>query len=328
MCVFLPRSSLTARCKSRVCRVRWALLVPLLSLCLVGGGSLSFAAAFPMSTAHQGSTRTGDAAPARNATFAVRHGGASGAGSSKDSMLAFRRGQLGLRLDEGLFLVASRSLNDRNFFQTVILLIHTGEDGAVGLVINRPTAHSLASVISELQGSEGESDALFVGGPVLSKVVTMLLRAVEPPEQSALVFEGVYFSSSLRLLRATLAKEGHQRSLRAFAGHAGWTAGQLEREMQQGYWHLVDADLVTLFETDPEAIWPRMIQRASAILALEGQAATASLATREPSMDAAGLPVSAKPRRLRSILPVLVRGLPALSVSVAPLPGQFLAGEP
>jgi hypothetical protein len=163
---------------------------------------------------------------------------------------------------------------------------------------------------------------------VLSKVVTMLLRAVEPPEQSALVFEGVYFSSSLRLLRATLAKEGHQRSLRAFAGHAGWTAGQLEREMQQGYWHLVDADLVTLFETDPEAIWPRMIQRASAILALEGQAATASLATREPSMDAAGLPVSAKPRRLRSILPVLVRGLPALSVSVAPLPGQFLAGEP
>jgi len=162
----------------------------------------------------------------------------------------------------GKFLVASRDLGDPNFAQTVILLVrYTEEQGAVGLVVNRATDVSISRVFQELKEAKGRTDPVYVGGPVELNSVLALLKASTKPDNATRVFGDVYLLSNKDLLRTTLASGVEASAFHAYVGYAGWTAGQLQHEVELGAWHIMAADAATVFHVDPDSVWPRLIRR-------------------------------------------------------------------
>jgi putative transcriptional regulator len=162
----------------------------------------------------------------------------------------------------GKFLVASRDLGDPNFAKTVILLVHYDEDqGAVGLVLNRRTDVPMSRVFQDLKEAKSRMDPVYVGGPVELNSVLALLKASSKPADAARVFGDVYLISNKDELKATLASGAEASVFHAYVGYAGWGAGQLEHEVELGAWHIMAADAATVFHSDPDSVWPRLIQR-------------------------------------------------------------------
>jgi len=105
------------------------------------------------------------------------------------------------KLAKGNFLVASSHLRDPNFSETVVLLIDYGWYGATGLVINQPTKVKLSRVFPEIDGLRNRKDIVYIGGPVASNWMLLLIRSNNQPEESDLVFDDIYISSGLLVLQ-------------------------------------------------------------------------------------------------------------------------------
>jgi len=168
----------------------------------------------------------------------------------------------GADLAGGRFLVASRELGDPNFAETVVLLVRYGEqDGAMGLIVNRRTDLPVSRVFRDLKEAKGNTDLVYMGGPVEPGVVLALLRSTSPPEEAQLVFGGVYLVSSKALLEKTLAAKAESSKFHVYLGYAGWGPGQLEHEVELGGWQVMPAAAAEVFHSDPESVWPRLIKR-------------------------------------------------------------------
>ncbi len=156
---------------------------------------------------------------------------------------------------KGKLLVATELVRGDVFAQTVILLLHYDESGAMGLVVNRPTeieAEAIAADVDEIAGYEG---TLYWGGPVEMNSLRAMLRADAPPEGAEVIVDSVYrvpVDDGLKKLLTDPAR------LRFFIGYAGWSAGQLDREMERGSWLVVPASDEHVFATDPRALWKRL----------------------------------------------------------------------
>jgi putative transcriptional regulator len=164
---------------------------------------------------------------------------------------------------KGRFLVASHSLADPNFAETVVLLIAYEPTGAMGVVINRPSSVRLESVLRDVEELRDRPDPVYFGGPVAGSLLLVLVRATQPPESSEPIFQDVYLSGSRAALRKALTKTGKGNRVRGYAGHAGWGPGQLDREIARGGWHVTAADATMIFDMTASAIWPKLIQRFS-----------------------------------------------------------------
>ena len=168
-------------------------------------------------------------------------------------------------LAKGRLLVAAPSLQDPNFFETVILLLNYDEGGAFGLVINRPTPIRLAKLLPQIEALEGQTATAFLGGPVETNKMFVLIRADDPVEDADEVIAGVHVSASAELLEKLGAAEG--KRFRGYAGYAGWGSGQLDAEVGEGAWHILPASAATVFDPNPGAIWQRLIDRAQTRIA-------------------------------------------------------------
>ena len=161
----------------------------------------------------------------------------------------------------GKFLVASRSLLDPNFSRTVILLVSFDDDGALGIIINKPTPVTLDQMVEELQGDEEDPEAVWVGGPVAHWQLVLLFKSDFHPEDTESVLEGVYFSGSREVLEDLL--EGDME-FRVYAGYAGWSPGQLEHEIARGSWHVLPGEPELVFDSDPASLWEELVARGEA----------------------------------------------------------------
>jgi putative transcriptional regulator len=166
-------------------------------------------------------------------------------------------------LAKGKFLVASRQLNDPNFSQTVVLLIEYGPEGAMGLVINRPSNVKLSTVFPDVKELKERKDTIYVGGPVAVNQMLMLVRSTQAPTASMPVIENVYISSSWEVLEHLIKKASADQRFRLFAGYAGWAPNQLDFERTRGDWHVLQADADSIFAHDPKALWQELIRRAT-----------------------------------------------------------------
>ena len=175
-------------------------------------------------------------------------------------------------LGQGKFLVAGRDLRDPNFFHTVVLILEHSSEGALGVVVNRPTEVKLADLMPDLEGLEKLQDRVFEGGPVLPGHVMLLLRAESEPSESHQVIDGVFYSASREALSEVLGRGGDRDDVRIFLGHAGWAAGQLEWEVKGGGWHILSADSASVFDEEPAELWDHLIDRTSGALADRGPA--------------------------------------------------------
>ena len=162
----------------------------------------------------------------------------------------------------GEFLVATRQLKDSVFSETVILLLEHGSDGAMGLIINRPSKVPIAKLFPEVKELEKRKDRAYIGGPVQLYKVFLLLdsESKTPPGKSLRIFDNVYISPDMQTLRSMALD--HKAKFRIYAGYAGWASGQLEAEISRGDWYIVSADEKTIFDMPASEVWPDLIDRA------------------------------------------------------------------
>jgi len=158
----------------------------------------------------------------------------------------------------GVFLVAKPSIDGGPFWHSVVLLLAHGEEGTLGVIVNRATEIPLSKVLSELDVDETGDPALNFGGPVALDGLVFVFKSDDPPEDVRSVMGDVYYSGDRKLLETLLKKKEGRDRLKLYLGHSGWSPGQLQGEIVRGSWILVPADAFTVFQKSPEAIWPEL----------------------------------------------------------------------
>jgi putative transcriptional regulator len=160
----------------------------------------------------------------------------------------------------GKLLLSAPNLFDPNFRRTVVLIAEHNEDGALGLVLNRPAGMTVAEAVPELAWIAGsDDDPVYAGGPVGADSVIVLAEFDAPSLAAAIVMDDLGFVpanavGSERLADAT-------RRARIFAGHAGWGPGQLDDELAEDSWIVEPAQVEDVFTTDPAGLWGAVLRR-------------------------------------------------------------------
>lgn len=168
----------------------------------------------------------------------------------------------------GRLLVATPVIGDPNFHRTVVLLLEHNDEGALGLVLNRPTDVSVLDPLPEWEGLAASPRVVFVGGPVEQGAAIGL--AQRRPVQSG--DDG--FSPVLGLIGTLdLSRDPHEvddtiERVRVFAGYAGWGPRQLEQELASDAWVVVDAHPDDILCDDPGELWHQVLRRQGGDLAL------------------------------------------------------------
>jgi putative transcriptional regulator len=165
---------------------------------------------------------------------------------------------------EPALLVSMPQMQDANFARAVVLLCNFSQEGAFGLVLNRPTDMAASTMVKlEPAVAPANALALSIGGPVEPERGWILLA--ERPEQAEYqtICEGVYLSTSPFLLRAVLSRNPAPRAL-VLAGYAGWGPGQLDEELAQSAWLIGSVDSNLVFDVEPAAMWETAIRRLGA----------------------------------------------------------------
>lgn len=163
-------------------------------------------------------------------------------------------------LSKGMFLVATPALQDPNFRQTVILLCEYGPDGALGVVVNRPTEISITEVLPQVPILESQPHVVYSGGPVQRNHLLILYRVPEEPSDMHHVFDGVYLGGNMETLEKILKSPSAHGTFKAFMGYSGWAPGQLENEMKTGSWFTLPADPNSMFEQDHTRLWADILR--------------------------------------------------------------------
>jgi putative transcriptional regulator len=161
----------------------------------------------------------------------------------------------------GKMLVAQRKLRDPNFIETVVLLLHYSEDGAMGLVVNRQTKISLSELFPDVKAKKPLSDPVYAGGPVQRTAGMALLRSSTEPSDSRHLFANVYLITDKKLLEKSLAAGKASSTFRVYLGYCGWAPDQLEGEIEAGAWHVFPGDAGQVFDPEPDALWERLIRK-------------------------------------------------------------------
>ena len=175
-------------------------------------------------------------------------------------------------LGAGKLLVASRGLADPHFAKTVVLLVHYDAEGVVGLILNRRTDVPLSRVLEGLKAARHLSDPVYLGGPVETPAVFALLQSPAKVEGAQHIFGAVYLISTKTLFEQTISARPDPSGFHVYLGAAGWTNDQLRKELQLGAWFIFQADAATVFNSDPDSLWPQMIQKTELKLAGSGPA--------------------------------------------------------
>jgi putative transcriptional regulator len=157
----------------------------------------------------------------------------------------------------GTLLVASPALVDPNFARTVVLITEHGDEGTMGVVLNRPSETAVEEVAPEL-GDLVADEPVFIGGPVQPQALVVLAEFDDPDAAAWIVAADVGFVA---------AETDHgdlERAIRrgrVYAGYSGWGAGQLEGELAEEAWIVEPPLPAELFAADPEALWKNVLAR-------------------------------------------------------------------
>lgn len=155
----------------------------------------------------------------------------------------------------GQLLVAAPELPDINFYQSVVLLIHHDDEGAFGLVLNRPMENSIKEIWSVVADTSCDIEQpINLGGPVSGPLMALHTNAEYSETE---ILPGVYMATQKDSLNAIVQQP--ELPFRIFNGYAGWASGQLESELQAGGWMLIPAKYDYIFD-DSDSLWKRVSQ--------------------------------------------------------------------
>lgn len=163
----------------------------------------------------------------------------------------------------GHFLASARNLRDPNFFKTVVLMVEHDENGAMGLVVNRPSGVTVAGALAghfELPETE---DLVYVGGPVEENALFILHNAEDLDTTETPLVPGLYVGNNAevfeRVVRRVADGDADVR-FRVFSGCAGWAPGQLEGELARNDWFVCPAANEFVFHEEPYQVWNLLLE--------------------------------------------------------------------
>lgn len=162
----------------------------------------------------------------------------------------------------GRLLVAAPPLNDPNFERSVVLMLTHDGDGAFGLVISRPTEVDSVGIEAALDDWIAHTSApsvFFEGGPVQQNSIIGLARFADDHERSwtSTVGGGLHTVD----LNSDAVNANECSALRLFVGYSGWGAAQLDGELAEDHWYVLDAHPDDAFDDEPETLWRRVLER-------------------------------------------------------------------
>ena len=149
----------------------------------------------------------------------------------------------------GNLLIAMPELADTNFYRSVSFIFHHDEEGAAGVILNRPSNTTVSDVWDDLEGDAVKSRSIHVGGPVEGPLIALHTSLVLGERQ---IMPGVFLSLGRNNLSSLVSQTVQQ--VKIFSGYAGWGPQQLEAEIHAGGWLTFPCDFDDVFDT-PEEIW-------------------------------------------------------------------------
>ncbi|MCA9058645.1 MAG: YqgE/AlgH family protein [Planctomycetaceae bacterium] len=177
-----------------------------------------------------------------------------------------------LQFTTGQLLIAADHLRDPNFYRSVVLMLEHTEEGAMGLVVNKPSGITVETALNEQMTDVKCETPVFLGGPVERSALFVLHNSPILGKQDEQILPGLYLAGSHdsfeEVVRAGTQSSG-PANFRVFCGYAGWGGGQLEGELARGDWHLQPGDAPLVLEEDPYGTWEiclRRLHRANRIL--------------------------------------------------------------
>jgi putative transcriptional regulator len=165
----------------------------------------------------------------------------------------------------GQLLLASPALQDPNFMRTVVLVSLHSDEGAMGLVLNRPSAVTVSEAVPQLEPAVSDAERVYVGGPVQPTSVVFLVEFLDPAPAGLLVLGRIGFPAPDAAIEELIDVTGRGR---VFAGYAGWGEGQLDAEVAQGDWIAHAALPEDVFTDVPEELWSAVLTRKGGSYAL------------------------------------------------------------
>jgi putative transcriptional regulator len=165
----------------------------------------------------------------------------------------------------GQLLLASPALLDPNFRRTVVLVGMHNEDGAMGVVLNRPSAVTVGEAVPQLEQAVSEREPVYIGGPVQPGSVVLLAEFLDPAPAGMIVLGRIGFpapDADIEELTELTART------RVFAGFAGWGEGQLDAEVDNGDWIANSALPEDVFTGLPAELWSAVLTRKGGSYAL------------------------------------------------------------
>jgi len=165
---------------------------------------------------------------------------------------------------QGQLLIASPALLDPNFRRTVVLVTEHNDEGAAGLVLNRPSPAEVAELVPQLEPLVEDGEPVWLGGPVQQDAVLVLGEFVDPDDAAVPLFGALGFpalDAPDEVVPVTIRR-------RVFAGYAGWGAGQLEDELEREDWIVEPALADDAFTETPDALWSDVLRRKGGVYEL------------------------------------------------------------
>lgn len=163
---------------------------------------------------------------------------------------------------KGRLLLATPPLEDPNFDRTVIYVLEHHDEGALGLVLNRPSPEELEEPLDAWVDLQSDPSRVFVGGPVDPEALIALARTLEPldePDEHLAPLSGDIASADLASDPSAMILA--ISALRVFRGYSGWGPGQLEGEIDAGAWLVLDPDPTDVFTAAPDELWRAVLRR-------------------------------------------------------------------
>lgn len=177
-----------------------------------------------------------------------------------------------------LMLLATPQLADPVFGQTVLLTAPLREGARIGVILNRPTDHPMQALFPDHKVLNQIKDNVYYGGPMLPEVMVVLVRSNNDPGQGALkVGNGLFLAISAPLIEKILKEK--PATARCYVGSVIWQAGELDEQINNGAWSVVQADTEMIFSKNPENLWESLQNKArqlTAQLVLPASAAPSS----------------------------------------------------
>ncbi len=168
--------------------------------------------------------------------------------------------------EKALLLVATPALMDPEYRQSVLLAVPAQHGGHIGIIINKPTQHKLATLFPDQEASKKVTEPVFFGGPFSTNALIAAVQGPSSPGPGSLgLMEDVFLAIHVQTIDQIIEKRPN--TARYYLGYVAWRPGELREEIKRGLWTVRDADSSTVFRKDVSTLWAELSKAARQITA-------------------------------------------------------------